>query len=335
MEHVTENSRTAQSLSGDGALIGASQAGIVVEARTKLADRPVVWKEAYTRRTLFLKKQFHETLGPGSYFRFEGHDTDTNDDYFVVVGPAKVHSPKAEFFAGMRKLPADYAAGGLYFHDLKEAIEYANRTWGVPVPDDVRYYDSKDLKGLGSRVAKWKKETEDDDIGDEDYLFDWYECIKGQGGTTMPAGYFYEQSDSYPFFTKVAMPTWLRREVGFQWWDIDDIMSGQDQSFNAAAASEQHLRMARDSALGEKGKRQKEIEEMYGEEFARPSDPADAFYKVWLVHRGDRGTYIVAVGPYCGDYFEHAKDKFGVFTLKLNVASQEDIDKKVGELIQE
>lgn len=297
MEHVTENSRTAQSLSGDGALIGASQAGIVVEARTKLADRPVVWKEAYTRRTLFLKKQFHETLGPGSYFRFEGHDTDTNDDYFVVVGPAKVHSPKAEFFAGMRKLPADYAAGGLYFHDLKEAIEYANRTWGVPVPDDVRYYDSKDLKGLGSRVAKWKKETEDDDIGDEDYLFDWYESIKGQGGTTMPAGYFYEQSDSYPFFTKVAMPTWLRREVGFQWWDIDDIMSGQDQSFNAAAASEPHLRMARDSALGEKGKRQKEIEEMYGEEFARPSDTADAFYKVWLVHRGDRGTYIVAVGP--------------------------------------
>ena len=37
-------------------------------AKTKLADRPVVWKEAYTKKTLFLKKQYHEVIGPGSYF---------------------------------------------------------------------------------------------------------------------------------------------------------------------------------------------------------------------------------------------------------------------------
>jgi hypothetical protein len=108
---------------------------IVVVAKTKLADRPVVWKEAYTKKTLFLKKQFHDILGPGSYFRFEGHDTDTNDDYFVIVGPAKVHSPHSQFFAGVRKLPADYPAGGQEFHDIKDAMEYASATWGVSIPE--------------------------------------------------------------------------------------------------------------------------------------------------------------------------------------------------------
>ena len=316
----------------------APNADIVVLARTKLADRPVVWKEAYTRRTLFLKKQFHETLGPGSYFRFEGHDTDTDDDYFVVVGPAKVHSPKAEFFAGVRKLPADYAAGGLYFGDMKEAMEYANTTWGVQAPEDMRYYDSGDLKGISSKVKKWKEATEDSSENDEDYLLEWYHSIK-QEGTVMPVSdpqqFFYEQSNTYPFFTKTAMPTWLKREVGFQWWDIDQIMAGTDRSFNEAAETQPSLVKARDAALAEKAKRQKQITNMYGAEFALPANPSDSFYKIWLVHRGDRGTYIVAVGPYCGNMFEQAYDKFGVFQWKLNLATQSDIDEKVESLIQE
>ena len=53
---------------------------IVSLAKTKLADRPLVWKEAYTKHAVFLKRQFHEVLGPGSYFRWEGHDTETDDE---------------------------------------------------------------------------------------------------------------------------------------------------------------------------------------------------------------------------------------------------------------
>lgn len=313
--------------------------GMLVEAKTKLAERPIVWKEKYTKRTLFLKKQYHDVLGPGSYFRFEGHDTESDDDYFVVVGPAKVKSPKSEFFAGVRKLPADYAAGGLNFSSMKEAIDYANETWGVYVPKDLRYYDSNDLKGISQKIDKWKEENEENKTTDEDYLEEWFENLDEHGESTMSTtndnSYFYVQSDAYPFFTKVAMPTWLRREVGFQWWDIDDILSGSSESFNAAAQSDGSLMAARDAAVEEKVKRQSQIGRMYGTEYAAPSNPDEAFYKVWLVYRGDRGTYIVSVGPYCGDYFEQAKDKFGVFTKKLNVATQEQIDAKVGELIRE
>ena len=136
---------------------------IVVESKVKLANRPIVWKEAYTKKTLFLKKQFHDIIGPGSYFRYEGHDSDTGDNYFVVVGPAKVHSPKSEYFAGVRKLPANYAAGGKYFHDMKEAAEYANETWGIPIPSSMRYYDSSDLKNIGAKVKKWKEHQDEDD----------------------------------------------------------------------------------------------------------------------------------------------------------------------------
>lgn len=115
---------------------------LIVEARTKLADRNMVWKEAYTPRSLFLKKQFYDIVGPGSYFRFEGRDSDSGDEYYIVVSPAKIHSPNEQFFAGVRKLPADYAAGGVYFSDMKEAMEYATNTWGVAQPSDMRYYDS-------------------------------------------------------------------------------------------------------------------------------------------------------------------------------------------------
>lgn len=315
----------------------AVQEDIIVLAKTKLADRPVVWKEAYTKRTLFLKKQFHDVLGPGSYFRYEGHDTDTDDEYFVIVGPAKVHSPKSEFFAGVRKLPADYAAGGLYFHDLDEAMQYAHETWGVAIPKEIRYYDSDDLKGIGPKVKKWKEATEDDDINDEDYLVEWYESIKHGEDTAMPVSdsneelYFYEQSSTYPFFTRVAMPTWLRHEKGFQWWDVDQVFSG-DPDFAAAAELQPSLTTAKNMLLKEKSKRQKQIAEMYGRENATNEA---GLYRVWLVHRGDRGTYIVSVGPYCGTYFEQALDKFGVFTKKLNAAKNEQIDAEVESLIRE
>lgn len=298
---------------------------IIITAKTKLADRPVVWKEAYTPRTLYLKKQFHDVLGPGSYFRFEGHDTDTSDDYFVVVGPAKVHKPKAEFFAGVRKLPADFSAGGLYFHDMKEAMEYAHDTWGVISPSEMEYYDSVDLKGIGQKVEKWKDE-QDEQTNSDDYLQEWYKEIK-QEGKKMPVSdqeYFYMQSSVFPFFTRVAMAPRNNKTLA-KWWDIDDIAVGLDNSFIEASEQEPSLSLALNVGLKEKLKYKSKIAQMYGSQYA--TDNA-GFYKIWLVHT-EEGTYLVSVGPYCGNDFAAAQDKFGVYKLRLNVASQDEVEQTI------
>lgn len=313
---------------------------ILILAKTKLADRPVVWREEYTKRALFLKRQFHEILGPGSYYRWEGHDTDTDDDYFVVVGPAKVHSPEAAYFAGVRKLPADYAAGGLYFSDMKEAMDYASETWGVTHPKGIRYYDSTDLKGISEKIKEWKDAIEENERGEE-FLREWLKEIQSGEGESMseqtetqPVAYFYQQSDTYPFFMKVAMPEWLRHRTGFRWWDIDEIASGSDADFNLMAETEPSLQAAKDFAMDQRTKRRIGIARMYGSEYVE----AD-FYKIWLVHRGDMGTYLISVGPYTplggNSSFEDAFDKFGVFKWKLNLADNDEIAKKVNSLVQE
>ena len=317
------------------------QKGMIVEAKTKLADRNVVWKEAYTPRSLFLKKQFYDIIGPGSYFRFEGRDTDSGDEYYIVVGPAKIHSPKEQFFAGVRKMPADYAAGGLYFHDMKEAMEYATNTWGVTTPRDMRYYDTSDIKGIGKKVKAWKEENSEIEH-DDNYLEEWYRSIKSGEGEEMPTkaqetdhvagtsqvGYLYVASDTYPFFTKVGFAERHNVGVGYSWWDIDDLFGGS-ASFSAALASEPHLDEARDMALKQREIKKGQIARTYGPEY-QDSD----FYKVWLVHRADKGTWLCAVGPYVGAN-DKAIDKFGVFTWKLNVATDDQIQDKLESLIQE
>ena len=313
---------------------------IVVTSKTKLADRPIVWREEYTKRALFLKRQFHEVLGPGSYFRWVGHDSETDDEYFVVVGPAKVHAPKASFFAGVRKLPADYAAGGYYFHDMKEAMEYAALTWGVTALPEMRYYDSSDLQGISSKVKQWKDSIEEEERG-EDFLREWLKSVKKseeepmtEKDNTSPVSYFYQQSDTFPYFVKIAMPQWLRNQTGYMWWDVDDLALGSNSDFNTASTTEPSLQAAKDFALDQRIKRRVGIARMYGDEYVE----AD-FYKVWLVHKGDSGTYVVSIGPYTplagNKSFEEAFDKFGAFTWKLNLATQEEINNKVNSLIKE
>ena len=82
-----------------------------VLAKEKLVEKNIKWEEKYTDKTLFLKEQFETVVGKGSYFRFEGHDSDSGDNYYCIIGPAKVHNPRAKFFAGVRKLPATYTCG--------------------------------------------------------------------------------------------------------------------------------------------------------------------------------------------------------------------------------
>lgn len=129
-------------------------------AREKLVEKDIEWREVYTDKTLFLKEQFEDIIGPGSYFRFEGEDLGSGDRYYCILGPAKVHKPRAKFFAGVRKLPATYSAGGKYFDSMDTAARYARETWGVPTPKTLKPYTAAKLYGIAPKIKKWKRKRE-------------------------------------------------------------------------------------------------------------------------------------------------------------------------------
>jgi len=138
-------------------------------SREKLVEKHIDWKEVYTQKTSFLKDMFEDVVGPGSYFRFEG----TSDDgigYYCIIGPARVHHPRAKFFAGVRRLPATYSAGGKYFDSMSSAAQYAKETWGVSTPKSLKPYTAAQLYGISQKVEKWREangespdKKEDDD----------------------------------------------------------------------------------------------------------------------------------------------------------------------------
>ena len=130
-------------------------------AKEKLVEKHISWSEKYTDKTAFLKRQFKDVVGPGSYFRFEGKSPE-GDEYYCIIGPAKVHAPRAKFFAGVRKLPATYSAGGKYFDSMDSAATYARETWGAPTPHDLKPYTSAQLYGISQKVLKWKEEDSED-----------------------------------------------------------------------------------------------------------------------------------------------------------------------------
>ena len=127
-----------------------------VLAKEKLADKDIEWKEVYTDKTLFLKEQFDDIIGPGSYFRFEGYDYDSGYEYYCILGLAKIRKPRAKFFAGVRKLPATYSAGGKYFDSMDGAAKYARDTWGISVPKSLKPYTSAHLYGISQKIYEWK-----------------------------------------------------------------------------------------------------------------------------------------------------------------------------------
>lgn len=132
------------------------------EAREKLVEKNIDWHEVYTDKTRFLKEQFEDVVGPGSYFRFEGEASD-GDSYYCILGPSKVHAPRAKFFAGVRKLPATYSAGGKEFDSMDGAAKYAKDTWGVDTPKSLKPYTSGQLFGISERVKEWKERREQEE----------------------------------------------------------------------------------------------------------------------------------------------------------------------------
>jgi len=133
---------------------------IVKTAREKLVEKDIEWGQVYTDKTQFLKEQFEDVVGAGSYFRFEGEDSSSGDRYYCIIGPARVHKPRAKFFAGVRKLPATYSAGGKYFDSMDTAARYARETWGVPTPKSLKPYTSAQLYGIAAKIKDWKAERE-------------------------------------------------------------------------------------------------------------------------------------------------------------------------------
>ena len=140
----------------------------IIKARQKLVEKDIDWKQVYTDKTLFLKEQFEDVIGPGSYFRFEGEDQASGDGYYCIIGPAKVKAPRAKFFAGVRKLPATFSAGGKYFDSMDTAARYANETWGVPTPKELKPYTSAKLFGIADKIKDWKKQRESEENKEED-----------------------------------------------------------------------------------------------------------------------------------------------------------------------
>lgn len=142
---------------------------ILRTARQKLVEKNIDWHEVYTEKTNFLKEQFEEVVGPGSYFRFEGEASD-GDRYYCIIGPSKVHAPRAKFFAGVRKFPATYAAGGKEFDSMDSAARYAKETWGVATPKSLKPYTSAQLHGISQKVSEWKakRDKEKGEKSDED-----------------------------------------------------------------------------------------------------------------------------------------------------------------------
>ncbi len=129
----------------------------IVLSREKLKEKNIDWKQEYTEKTSFLKKMYETVVGKGSYFRFEGEAAVDGSQYYCIIGPAKIHHPKAKFFAGVRKLPATYAAGGKYFDSMDSAAAYARDTWGVSTPSELKPYTSASLFGIAKKVTEYRR----------------------------------------------------------------------------------------------------------------------------------------------------------------------------------
>jgi len=114
-----------------------------------LKDRGIHWEEKYGEKSAYLKEEYEKQVGPGSYFRWEGHDSSTGEDYYVVVTPGYSKKKGYHFFAALRKMPANDGASGKKFKTQAEALSHAFKTWMVPPPKTKPHkpYITKDLEG--------------------------------------------------------------------------------------------------------------------------------------------------------------------------------------------
>jgi len=280
---------------------------MIITARQKLSEKNIHWKEKYTPTTHRYKRMYGDIIGKNSYFRWEGRDLESDGEYFVVVGPAKIRSPMAAWFAGCRKLPSEWAAGGQYFPTIKDALEYAHDTWGTPLKSDLeRSYDASDLKGIRKKVDVWREINKDiHEIKKSQFLLDeFYKYAKGG-------------------------PRRKEKLEGALWFTKEQVLGG-DTQFQELMQNTPHMAKAYQIFLKEYNSRRNFITKTYGLEYLDSN-----FYQIFMAYKPDIGTYLISVGPYCAEYFQQAFDKFGLYVRVLNVATQEEIDAKLNEMIQD
>jgi hypothetical protein len=123
--------------------------------RKRIRDRGIRWEEIYRKRSKPQKEKFEKQIGPGSYYRWEGHDYTSNSIYYIVVGPSIQHNIGKMFFAGIKKIPIEeftkdtdtktYSPYGEYFPSIKAALIYASQRWGIPIPKNQVAYNKDSL----------------------------------------------------------------------------------------------------------------------------------------------------------------------------------------------
>jgi hypothetical protein len=119
-----------------------------VTAAKRIRDRNIEWKEIYKKRSLFVKEKFDQAIGPQSYFRWEGDDKEEGNEYYIIVSPSLSDEYGKAFFSGIRKMPADYPPSGKYFKSIREALRYARKVWGVPIPMPLPRWTTAHLEGV-------------------------------------------------------------------------------------------------------------------------------------------------------------------------------------------
>ena len=119
-----------------------------LQSAKRIKDRGIIWKEKYTKKSMGFKKKFAKEIGPGSYFRWEGYDSTTAHDYYVIVAPGFSKTKGKLFFAGIRRLPGEYSPNGEYFRSLRRAMSYAKEMSGVRVPKGFKDYTQEDLVAI-------------------------------------------------------------------------------------------------------------------------------------------------------------------------------------------
>jgi hypothetical protein len=118
-------------------------------ATKKIKDRGIHWQESYHEKSAKMKEKFDGLVGPKAYLRWEGHDSYSGHDYYVVIGPSVQDNEKL-FFAGIKKMPRDenakvYSPYGEYFPTIKMAMSYASKKWGVPFMQGLPEYTKETL----------------------------------------------------------------------------------------------------------------------------------------------------------------------------------------------
>jgi len=293
-------------------------------AREKLVEKDIQWEQVYTDKTRFLKEQYNDIIGEGSYFRFEGEASD-GDSYYCIIGPAKVHKPRAKWFAGVRKLPATYSAGGKYFDSMDGAASYAKETWGVTTPQELKPYTSAQLFGISEKIHKWKAGREEREEREEKKE-DNQDNLENKSANRS----IFMTSFNLARFNKEAMGT-IRQENRpvYSWFDITDPSVENNPQFNVLVRSAPSLFSVLKEAKKMHNSNSGKISKRYG---LTPSQ-VDKCLKTYVGYDVNFGGYILSIGPYLGEQLRNSWDKFAFYILRKGHANEEEMQSAVAKQI--